>query len=353
MDLTTRHPSPEAIATYSDGELTEFFIATVEPKKQGLITVEFFERRPDLGEIDRLKQVPWDVPVPEDVTLFVAGSGLLRDDLGTMWTGWRDDQALYALSLFQEQPVRVAIQDPKQLIQPAITVASKKMHQYWYQPEGDSWQLLRHELSGEFGQSGSVRTVTLGQYEGQPAIVGAAPVPDAKQDQVVVAWVGRQAAHSRVGIARIQGDSVETVYSQPLENRVPIEGQPPGIHVDAELGVTVGFVAESVLTGVYSFVEAVCDAGAETCSTQTQSLDIYPKGLHAARIFYYKSRSETDRFLCMLKQEGLLVVSNLHRERVMRQHVDPSYGFPIVTSAGARYEAAFTEEGEVTFREFG
>ena len=92
MNSPNLHPSSHAITAFYDGEFVEFFVVRTDPKNSDFMSVQFFESRPDLGEIKRLKQVAWGIPVPKDAALFVATSGRLRDDLGTFWAGWRTEE---------------------------------------------------------------------------------------------------------------------------------------------------------------------------------------------------------------------------------------------------------------------
>src|SRR5579863_7636170 len=57
------YPSRDAVSVLSDGRFTELYVALIDGPNHELTTQQFFERRPDLGEVEFLKRVDWEVRV--------------------------------------------------------------------------------------------------------------------------------------------------------------------------------------------------------------------------------------------------------------------------------------------------
>ena len=51
MNMNPNYINNEAITFFYNGEMTEFYLASLKPPDNILRTTEFFERRHDLGEI--------------------------------------------------------------------------------------------------------------------------------------------------------------------------------------------------------------------------------------------------------------------------------------------------------------
>lgn len=349
MNDDTFYPSSEALTTFYDGEFTEFFGAAARSESRELILVEFYERRPDLGEIEELKQINWNVRVPEQASVFVATSGLLRDSLGVFWLGWRDEASLSALSLFQESPVTVSMEADDLIIQPPIVVASKKMHQYFWRFRSGAWSLLRHEFTGEFGSPGKAETVLVHRTKSEPILFAAASIPGSERDQTLVAWVSVTDEDTIVNALLLSDDSPVEFASYPIPGIPPLGRQRIGVHVEPNGCFSISFIVKHLSYVLFEFTFDPVDPAEERTKINATPIHVPPDTIYSARIFYHKSTMERDSFLCLLSEEGVLtlMVPDDDYVQVIRQDVDLSYDFPILTSAGGIYEARFNQQGEI------
>src|SRR5687768_1970771 len=85
--------SGRSVISLFDGR-AELYLAYAEGAKREIVMRQFFEKRPDLGEIAFMKDVPWEEPLPTDAELFVPTSGLGRNVLKAFWLGWRRRRTL-------------------------------------------------------------------------------------------------------------------------------------------------------------------------------------------------------------------------------------------------------------------
>lgn len=333
------------VTTYHDTQRAEVFVVTVDGKSRELSTVQFFEKRPDLGEIEVLKKANWKVKVPENQTLFMATAGQRRDALKTSWVGWKNDAALNGLSLFLEKPVSVPLLAIDRLIDPPVIV-NRKMHQYFFRTEGGRSQLWRHEFAGDMGQPGACQTVKVLDLTAGSATGAAAPVPG-PDGQVVVAWVQADEQGLRVGAALIKGEPEKVLHTASIAALKPIERLRLGVYTASKALAQVTCVAQKPDGSAYQVVEAVCDFENGAAKTQTQPLKLPPNTLHAAASFYLKLPEEAQGFTCLLNKQGTLFLYENERLREWRRAVPLQYDFPMVTTLGARHEAVMNAKGEI------
>lgn len=340
----------DAVTTFFDGTYTEFFVASTTPDVRELVTTEFYERRPDLGEIERLKQVNWEVVVPEDTDLFVATSGLRRNYVNAFWVGWRTEDSLSALSIFQERPITVEVGSSDTLIHPAVVRPSGQMDQYFWRSEEQGWALFRHVFTGEMDEPGTVETRRLLQTSGQPELTTVAPVPGNEEGQVVVAWGERDEEGLILRAVLQNGEDLRRLTSMAIQETDFLPNQRLALHVipgDVTAWVSgviqLGGAQVGLLEGRFDFTEE------ETAAEVTSLPQPTDAQLHAAQTFYYQDPTEHRRFAGQLDEQGTLAVGRPGREdaHVLRRDVPLSYDFPILTSLGARYEVRGTEEGDV------
>ena len=275
-----------AIATYHDRFRAEVFVATTAGRKRELVTIEFFERRPDWARLEKLKEANWHLDVPEGQRLFAASAGHRRDPLNMFWVGWRDPQTIFALSLFQENPITVRLDPGDRLVDPPVTVSDRRMHQYFLRGEASAPQLMRHEFSGELNAPGVHDTRQLANIGTPVGVIGVAPIPEHPEGGTLVAWFQHGAEGGRVGFARIIREAAQVVLSDPIPGVRAFSNSRPGIFTGPEGPATAAFIVESTVIPACTIVEAVCDFDKATCETNIQKLAVGRDDLHAGASFY-------------------------------------------------------------------
>jgi len=345
-----RQIEAEAVTTFFDGTFTEFFVVDAPPGTRELATIEFYEKRPDLGEIERLKQVDWKVVVPEKADLFVATSGLRRNYVNAFWVGWHEEDSLYALSVFQERPIGVEFKPHDIRIHPAVVGPDGRMNQYFWRSEKQGWALCRHVFTGKMDEPGTVETQRLLQAPHRPELSTVAPVPGNEEGEVVVAWAAREEEGVAFRAVHADGDVFRRLTSTAipgvnlwLDQRLALHVVPGEVTAWMSGAVQLGEARHGLFEVRFDFVEEETSIGAVPLRRPADAQ------LHAAQVFYYHDPTEHRRFVGLLDEEGTLAVGRPGHEvaHIVRREVPLSYDFPMLTSLGARYEAGITKEGEI------
>jgi hypothetical protein len=333
------YPSRDAVSVLSDGKFTELYVALIDGQHHEMITQQFFEPRPDLGEVEFLKRVNWEVPVPAaGAAPFIATSGRLQGDLDAFWVGWREGNTVSALSVFQEAPIRATLADSDQLVSQPIIMASKKLYYYFWHGA----QLRRLDFTGEFGHPGTVVTVDLSTEQSTPALSASRGVPGSTADESVLGLLETRNDGTVPAVLFVSGKNVKRVAGDPVAGYVPLSRQHPGLHVDTHGAVTIAFLAERRDSKAYALVECVCPKDKATCEVTTKPLpEVRPGSLYSAAPIYYERTASRKLFVLILDLDGKLSEIRGGSPRLIRSRVDRSYSFPILTTVGARYEARF------------
>jgi hypothetical protein len=333
------YPSRDAVSVLSDGKFTELYVALIDGQHHEMTTQQFFEKRPDLGEVEFLKRVNWEVPVaPPDALPFIATSGRLQADLDAFWVGWRAGNSVSALSIFQEEPIRATLADGDQLVSQPIIMPSKKLYYYFWHGA----QLRRLEFTGEFGHPGSVAMVELSSEQSSPALSASRAVPGSTADESVIGLVEMRNDGAAPAVLFVSGKSVKRIAGEPVAGYVPLARQHAGLHVDTQGGVTIAFLAERRDNKAYALIECVCPRDKTTCQVTTKPLpEVTPGSMYSAAPIYYERTASRKLFVLVLDLDGKLSEVRGGSLRLIRSRVDRSYSFPILTTVGARYEARF------------
>jgi hypothetical protein len=339
------YPSRDAVSVLSDGRFTELYVALIDGPNHELTTQQFFERRPDLGEVEFLKRVDWEVRVaPRDALPFIATSGRLQGDLDAFWVGWRAGDSVSALSVYQEEPIRATLADGDQLVSQPIIMPSKKLYYYFWHGA----QLRRFEFTGEFGHPGTVAMVELASEQSSPALSASRAVPGSTADEAVLGLVEMHNAGAAPAVLFVSGKTVKRMAGEPVAGYVPLPRQHPGLHVDTQGTVTIAFVAERRDNKAYGLIECACPRDKTTCQVTTKPLpEVTPGSLYSAAPIYYERTASRKLFVLVLDVNGKLSEIRGGSLRLMRSGVDRSYSFPILTTVGARYEARFGDKGSL------
>lgn len=340
--------SAPTVTTYHDTQRAEVFVVTAEGGSRELITIQFFEKRPDLGEIERLKQANWTVKVPEGQALFIATAGQRRDALKTSWVGWRDQTMLNGLSLFLEKPLSVPINSTDRLIDPPVIVQGR-MHLYFFRLDRDEAQLWRHEFTGDMGQSGACLTKKLLALPAFPTVGALAPIAG-PAGEVVVAWMEAGNNGMRVGTTLIKGEPGPVLRTEALPQLRPLERMRLGVYAVPGAPARVRGVAQALDGSTYQLFEAVCDLSGAAANAQTQQLKLPKNSLHSAASFYLKQPEEAQSFTCLLSKQGVLLLYADEQFRELRRGVPLEYDFPVVTTLGARHEATVNAQGDIVMK---
>jgi hypothetical protein len=329
----------EALTTFYDGMYTEFFVASIDPHSRELTTTEFYEKRPDLGDIQILKRVNWDVAVPPGGQLFVATSGLLRNNVNAFWVGWRTSDTLSALSVFQESPINAPLDPQMKLIRPAILVPSGKMLHYFWLPKDGAWSLYTYRFQSDQGKRGSVSRERLRQTNREPLLSAAVPIPGAEDDRTAVAWIEQADTGIRLTAMLSAGDSSEILVTPAIPLITAVPRQRLAMHVGKSGIISVGFVAESRTRG-YVAMEVRFDFPKHIFTFHPSSLRIPFDSVSSACMIYSKNQHERSCHVYAVTETGVLSVTKPGSDlvRVLREQVDPSYDYPVLTSATGMYE---------------
>lgn len=347
MQSKFSHPGSDAIVTFDDGEFTEFYAVAVNPQSRELVSFQFFESRPDLGEIKLLKKVEWDTKVPEDAHPFVAASGILRDKLNTFWTGWKDGKKIHAISLFHEDPIVVDYPAGGKFIDPPIVLAGKNMQQYYVAP-GETQSTIRClEFAGDSAAKVPVATHDIFTLDHEPLLCSAAPVIGSVEKRACLAWLQVAGDGCILSVLPIIGDSAGKVISLPIDKIKPLAKQKLALQAFADGLVCAGFVGETE-GGGYLLVKCGFNLQKGTSEAQKVSLTLTPGSIQSARVVYYKIRDWHESFGCFLTNKNEVYVTSGESGLVLlEKEVGPGYDYPIVTSYTGRYEAKLDHGWEV------
>ena len=332
------------VATYSDGAFVEIFIANRKPSNGHLETIEFYEDRPDLGEIKKLKTVPWDVMMPENAELIIAAAGKPRNQLNSFWAAWREQDRYSAMSIFQEKAIELKLDPAAELVYPPIALPSKKFQQLFWQETNNTWKLSSAMFSGVLGQKGEVRVTKLTSAKTQPLVSVSAPVPAENEDLSVVAWAEADLKGSIASVALIHQESLKLFSCKKVEGLFPLVPQRVGVHVNPMGLVVFGFVAFDIAQAEYKLVESYNNLETGECEIQTEKLALAPKSVVSAGVFYYMDTDEVSKFIFVNnnKQELLSVIRGT--PHLYRKDVQPDYDYPIVATILSRYEAIMRKD---------
>jgi hypothetical protein len=143
----------------------------------------------------------------------------------------------------------------------------------------------------------------------------------------------------------VSGKNVKRIAGEAVAGYVPLSRQHAGLHVDAQGGVTMAFLAERRDNKAYALIECVCPRDKATCQVTTKPLpEITPGNLYSAAPIYYERIASRKLFVLVLDLAGKLSEVRGGSLRLIRSGVDRSYSFPILTTVGARYEARFGDK---------
>ncbi|MEM1125515.1 MAG: hypothetical protein AAGI71_02605 [Bacteroidota bacterium] len=336
---------------FFNGRYTEFFVAQVIPGRGTLSTIEFFEDRADLGEVSRLKQVDWEIPVPDSVQLFMPHSVVLRNDLNAFWTGWVTNETIQAVSIYQERPIEAIRPPDDHLVEPALVLPDQSLHYYFWQPEAGAWALWRHVFEGPLGQPGRVRQERLLQTASRPLYTAAAlaPTTEAFPDvpQPVIGWLRQEGESFRVEVARIHNDGMVAQDQSISFMATLFEDQQLAL-----LSIPDGQVHAACIVvsdaGLYYTHQFVFDFEEETPTALKGGRLFAEHSWEAVRMHYYPSVVDAELFVVALDSEQTLVLGKPDSDfvQVWRSEVEEDYAFPWLISPGDRYEARY-EHGEI------
>ncbi len=323
---------------------SEFYVGYVDASRNELSLREFYENRPDLGEIRFLKEVGWEEPLPKDAELFLPTSGLGRDVLQAFWLGWKQGPKLSLLSIFQDKPLELTLGEKDLFVEPALMMPSKQLHLYAL--HGLQWQ--RHEFHGDAHAPARVNTVSLSALKSLVLLPAAGSIPESKKDEAVLAWVETDGAGVRVVIAWVEGTAMKQKSSQVLEGYRILERQRVALFVDAAGSVSYRFWGEGLKDKTYATLQVSCRQSEEVCAlTATPVEGLEPGIMESAASFFYKGplitgdfarKREAGSFGVVLAKGGVLFREAEGVANEIRRDVPSTYDFPIVTGEGAAYE---------------
>ena len=349
MSRTSVYAPPASLAVLFNGEFGEYYAATAMGSGRELTTIQFFEVQADTLEINRLKSVGWEVPVPDGVEIFAASGGILRDPAKIFWAGWRTPTRVAAQSLMQEEPIFGDLTPADRLIDPPLLVPSKKMHQYLWRREGDGEKLICLIFSGAFGEKGGVTSRSLVTSRTGPTLTIAGPVPGGTEDRTGLAWVEADGEKWRVRFAFVGPDAILEATTDAIEVEAPIERQRVTIRVDPAGRIAYAFLARA-RDGGLQLVQAEADFKDRVRTfVDVTDLAMKAEAAHSGGTFYHPDVNEARGRVILLGLNGDLTMGSLdgRTRHLIREKVPLDYPFPIVASYVALFEARAKPDGDI------
>jgi len=342
-----------AVGSFYDGRFVELFVAHAAGSKGLLRSTEFYEHRPDLGEVRELKSVDWDVVVPDRAALFVPSSGQLRNQLKAFWLAWQEGDRLHAQSIFHEQPIVATVAADDRFAPGPVILPDGRLHQYFWREQ----TLMRHDFSGPVSAPGAVETVQLFKVQQTVLLSAAAPIPNATENSCVVVWIEQTDAGCKFVFAKLTGATVAIVGSAVATDVLPFEQQTMALHSDGKGRLFASALCISKVRRARMIVRATCQPlipQARIASTVLPALrSLIPSdvgAVHSAHGVFTKALANPEWCHHILSQDGSLFQSTKAETRLLRHGVSLDHNFPILATKGMVFEAVYRQDGNVELR---
>lgn len=323
----------EAASVLYDGEFSELFVAYTDGSSGALHTVQFFERRPDLGKVSVLKRVPWDQNVKRGAQLLMPESGWLRNRLKNFWVAWQEESTVYALSILQEGPIAVDLGGAKIIGRPMMD-GEQDLHIYAIAGR----RVLLHRITSVLGRPPVHRVAELIQLDHEPSLYSSVPLPGQSGGAALLGFVHEDKGSVVAQVFRIQGGKTELLRTDPAPNAKIFERQRIALHSGVENVPELSVLVVSP-EGSYSTLRAVFNLVEKTHEwNRVEYSALKPGSLRSAANFFYKGQSSPQYFLMALNADRQLLLPRGSKVTVLRSDVDEGFAFPVLTTYSSRYE---------------
>jgi hypothetical protein len=336
--------SYSSLQTYHDFAKAEIYVLLKDQKHQKAITLQYYERDPEESLINFLKDVLWDVPISPGCSLLASTSGIRVDYLNIYWFAWYEGNQLSTYSMYLQKPIIVNLQANDIIISSPVVTADKKLNVFVLR----SGQLWHYSFSGMSDTEASVQAKKIAEFQGHPTMGASVPIPQSDKNEIVLCWVSSTIEGLQIYNAIFKNNELKVVKSDLLKDMQPIKRCKGDIHVSEAGPITFGFVGKDPQS--YLMVTSSCDFDASTCTVNSEEIDISLDELSASATFFLKHPQSCRYYTYLLTNEKSLYKYRDDMLQEIREDVDLTYDFPIVTTITFFYEAQMNENGEIELK---
>jgi hypothetical protein len=336
--------SYSSLQTYHDFAKAEIYVLVKDPKHKKAVTLQYYERDPEEALINFLKDFRWDVTVPPECSLLASTSGVRIDYLNIYWFAWYERNKLSAYSMYLQKPVVVNLQPDDIIISSPVVTADKKLNIFVLR----AGQLWHYSFSGTSSAQASVQTKKIADFQGKPAMGVSVPVPQSDKNEIVLSWISSTIEGLQIYNAILKNNELNVVRAELLEGVSPITKCKGDVHISESGPITFGFVAND--DNSYLMFTSVCDFDASKCSVNSEEIDISLDELSSAATFFLKHPQNPKYFTYLLTNDKNLYEYQDDMLKEIREDVDLTYDFPIVTTITSPYEVRMNEKGEIELK---
>jgi hypothetical protein len=330
-----------SLQTYHDFAKAEIYVLLKSQNYKRVTTLEYYERDPEEALTSCLNEVSWNVPVSPESTLIASTSGKRRDYLNIYWFALHEKNQLGAFSMYLNKPIVAPLQLNDILLPSPVVTNDQKLNIFILR----SGQLWHYSFAGISDAEAYFQTKKLVDFQGKPALGTAVPVPESEKNGIVFCWTASTAEGMYIYHALLENNKLKVVQSGILEDVVPMEKSKADIHVPEEGPITFGFVAKG--SDYCQMITSVCDFDAIECSVNSGEIDISFNEISASATFFLKHPRSSHYYTYLLSNEKSLYKYRDEELEKIREDVDLTYNFPIVTTLTIPYEIRMNEKGEI------
>ncbi|HEU0122961.1 MAG TPA: hypothetical protein VFQ91_20705 [Bryobacteraceae bacterium] len=324
-------PSAASTAALYDGQAAEFLIGYTDAGSGGLCTLEYQETSSDTGEVECLGIHNWQrAGSPEGMVLLPeSGHGMNR--LGEYWAMWRSGILLYAQSARDAKPAYAPMDRSERLVDRPVVTADRELHAYSWRAE----KLVRHR----FSETG-VALEPVWSAELAPGRTSCAPIPADRSGGVVISTVDETGDFLTARVLSVRGSKVTDVAGKTEGRYRLMPRHRMALHVGVKSRPNLAFLGISRDDESYAVLEAQFDIAKGECVWRRTRIEfLSPEQLQSAAVFHYKTQNAPEPFVLAVDAANQLIWLRKRIVQVLRENVDPSYSFPVLTSRTQRYEA--------------
>lgn len=370
--------TPGVVTMNDDGIMYQLWGLAALGPGHILNTVEFIERRPDLGEMGRARAVPWDTQVPPASELFAA-SGNTTEIVGQFWVGWLLGRTLSMLAVKQEHPFETRLVDGEVPIFPPVMDRAGRVALYSWRPGAGETALWRRTFVGRIHQPVTMTAEELVRVPGRPLATRAGVIPSLSTTHAILGWVEDVAEGAVVGAALIEGDQARVFRSEPIGGSAAFARQRLGVWAESYGCVEIDAVVQS-REAPFTYRLARFSIGqnapqpkqvcwscqnpppspfalspeAQRLSMALTDLALPPGELHAVALEHPKQRLSWSLRQIFLTRDGRLHLAEDIGESPseVRRNISLDDPLAVVTGSSAAYWGVRHPDGSITLEEF-
>jgi hypothetical protein len=327
------------VTTLFDGKFTEFFGATLSASDE-LTSVQFYEKRPDLGEVTLLQSVGWEMHAPHGAQLRLGASGIRLDPLDNLWISWSQGDQLVFASLGQKQPGKLQLARGEQPIEPAIMVPGDVLLQFSWRSDAGALRVHRVHAPTD-GPQMELTSAELAKVA-SVVLAAAAPIPGNSKELAHLFTLEAKPGADPCAVQRVvQGTKlVSERASEPIAGLTPLAPHRLATIVNLKGGAAMAYVARRDADGAVVLVLVSFGNQEPKVSVGTSVLPHEQQDAISGQAAFYTRPDELDFVVFTVDPHGALIMaqSDLEHARVLRKNVGADYGYPIFMAQGAAYE---------------